>query len=240
MSSEIKNNDPIGTSISDYLLEKDTPAIIVHSDLCDDDVMPVEYLFRTYEEMPEAELLALELCKGRVLDVGAGAGCHSLFLREQGFDITAIDTSKGAIDYLKSMEINAHLSSFLDFKSEQKFDTILILMNGLGLAGRLNRLETFLSHAKSLLKPGGKIIADSSDIRYLYEDDEGGLWVDLNSQYLGEMEFQMEYKDQKTDWFPWVYIDFDTLKPIANSAGLNATKIHEDDNFHYLCTFELI
>lgn len=232
-----KLNDPLGQAILDYSKNGFTENIIVHSDLCDDDIMPVPYLFRTIEEMPEIETQALSLCKGDILEVGAGTGCHSKHLVENGFSTLSIDTSKGAIEYLKTQNLKSEHIPFLDFNSK-KFDTILILMNGLGLAGKLENINEFLLHAKSLLKDDGKIITDSTDIRYLYEDDEGGVWMDLNSQYPGEMEFKMDYKDQSSDWFPWIYIDFETLESEADKAGLKASKIVEDDNFHYLTILE--
>lgn len=230
-------NDPLGQAIQDFTSKNYLDNITVHSDLCDDDVLPVEYLFRTYNQMPEIEQKALNLCKGNVLEVGAGTACHSKYLKSKGFETLSIDTSKGAVDYIKSQNLKAQQIPFLMF-STQTFDTILILMNGLGLAGYLNKMETFLLHAKSLLNPNGIILADSSDIRYLYEDDEGGVWIDLNSKYPGEMQFNMEYKTHESDWFPWVYVDFETLESIANKVGLKATKLLEDDNFHYLVKLE--
>lgn len=231
--------DPIGQAILEFSEHGFSENIIVHSDLCEDDIMPVPYLFRTLDEMPEIERKAISLCGGNILEVGAGTGCHSKILVDKGFSTLSIDTSIGAVDYLKTQNLNAQKTAFLDFKG-QKFDTILILMNGLGLAGKLESINEFLLHAKSLLADGGKIITDSTDIRYLYEDDEGGVWMDLNSQYPGEMEFKMDYKSHSSDWFPWIYIDFDTLENEAEKAGLKASKILEDDNFHYLTILEKI
>ena len=231
-------NDPIGQAILEFSENGFTENIIVHSDLCDDDIMPVPYLFRTFEEMPKIEQQALNLCKGEILEVGAGTGCHSNYLKSKGFSTLSIDTSQGSIDYLTAQNLPAKKIAFLDY-NEKKFDTILILMNGLGLAGKLENVNTFLQHAKSLLKEGGSIITDSTDIRYLYEDDEGGLWMDLNSQYPGEMEFKMDYKKHSSDWFPWVYLDFENLEHEAEKVDLKATKILEDDNFHYLTTLEI-
>ena len=230
--------DPLGVAILEFEKNGFSENITVHSDICDDDVLPVPYLFRTFKQMPELEKQAVKLCKGYVLEVGSGAGCHAQYLKSQNFKTFSIDTSEGAISYLKSKNIPCENIEFLNYNAT-KFDTILILMNGLGLAGKLHKIEAFLLHAKSLLNKNGCIITDSSDIRYLYEDDEGGVWIDLNSKYPGEMEFQMEYKKHKTDWFSWVYIDFETLESICTKIGLKATKIMEDDNFHYLTKIEM-
>ncbi|MFK8045978.1 MAG: class I SAM-dependent methyltransferase [Crocinitomicaceae bacterium] len=225
--------DPLGFAISDFINKEETPDIIVHSDLCDDDTMPVPYLFRTFENMPPIEKKALSLCKGLVLDVGAGAGCHTLHLKNQNFAVKAIDTSHGVIEYLKSTKIDCDCIDFLSYKSS-KFDTILMLMNGIGIAGDLESLEPFLHHAKSLMKPGGQILCDSTDISYMYIDDEGAKWMDLASNYYGEMQFQMTYKTAKTDWFPWLYIDFKTLETKAKNVGLKAEMIVDSENDQFL------
>ena len=231
--------DPIGQAIFDFVSQKDTPDIIVHSDLCDDDFMPVPYLFRSFENMPPIEKKALDLCQGKTLDIGAGAGCHSLYLFKKGMDVTAIDSSPGSIKYLNSQGIKSICTSFLNFQSE-KFDTLLLLMNGIGIAGNLKALPTFLLHAKTLLKDDGQILCDSTDISYMYIDEEGGTWMDLASEYYGEMQFQMTYKESKTDWFPWLYIDFSTLEKIAVQVGLKAEKITESENDQFLAKLTLL
>ena len=233
------SKDPIGHAILDFSKHGFSENITVKSDLCDDDILPIEYLFRTFDEMPEIEQTALNLAKGDVLEVGAGTGCHAKFLNEKGLNTFSIDTSVGAVDFIKKQGLNCENIPFLELKNKT-FDTILILMNGLGLAGKLKHVGDFLSHAKSLLKPGGSIITDSSDIRYLDEDDEGGVWIDLNSRYPGEMKFKMTYKDSESDWFPWVYLDFETLEHESEKVGLKATKLLENENFHYLTKLEII
>jgi len=179
-----KHGDPIGEAIRFYAATKKPADIIVSSDICEDDIIPMEVMFRTYNDMPELEKMALNLCRGEVLDVGAGAGVHSLELHNKGIQTNAIDLSQGAVDYMQSKGIKARKLNFFDLKNE-KYDTILMLMNGIGIAGKLSNLEHTLLHGKSLLKDGGKILCDSSDIRYLYEDEDGSMWIDLNSEYCG-------------------------------------------------------
>jgi cyclopropane fatty-acyl-phospholipid synthase-like methyltransferase len=231
------NTDPIGLAIQTYCKTKKPFDIIVHADLCDDDIIPIEVLFRSFEEMPESEKLALSKMKGKVLDVGAGAGVHSLELMDRGMNVTAIDISTGAVDYMKSVGINAFQSSFLNFK-EGKFDTILMLMNGIGVAGKLSNLKRTLEHAKKLLNKGGSMYCDSSDVKYLYEEEDGSYWLDLVSEYYGNFRFQMSYKQAKSAWFDWLYVDYDTLHQVATEVGFTARKIHEDDN-HFLAELTL-
>jgi SAM-dependent methyltransferase len=189
--------------------------------------------------MPEIEKKAIELCKGNVLDVGAGAGMHCNELIKKGLKVQALDNSEGAVQYLRNSEIEAYHSTFIDFKSNLKFDTLLMMMNGIGIAGTLSNLEKTLLHAKSLLNKGGQIICDSSDIRYLYEDEEGALWVDLNAEYYGNFRFQMHYKKVSGPWFDWLYVDYDNLHKVALKVGFKSVKILEEDN-HFLAQLTLV
>lgn len=223
--------DPIGVAILDYAKTKRPDDIIVSSEICEDDIIPLEVLFRQYDEMPELEQIALSKCEGEILDVGAGAGFHALYLQEKGKSVQTIDISEGAVSFMKSKGLKARNIDFFDLKDE-KYDTILMLMNGIGIAGSLSNLEKTLAHVKTLLKPGGKLYCDSSDIKYLYEDEDGSLWVDLNTEYYGNFRFQMKYKKEKGPWFDWLYVDFDNLFKAAKNVGLKATRVYiSDDNY---------
>jgi cyclopropane fatty-acyl-phospholipid synthase-like methyltransferase len=232
-----KFGDPVGDAIRDYAATKKPADIIVSSDICEDDIIPVEVLFRSMNDMPELEKMALDLCTGEVLDVGAGAGVHSLELSKKGLTSKAIDLSQGAVAYMQSQGLHARQINFFELKDE-KFDTILMLMNGIGIAGKLSNLEKTLSHAKSLMKEGGKILCDSSDIKYLYEDEDGSMWVDLNAEYYGNFRFQMKYKKEKGPWFDWLYVDFDHLFQAAKNVGLHAKRVFDQDD-HYLAELSL-
>lgn len=223
-------NDPIGLAIHSYVEGTgNTDVIRVESDLSEDDELPVSYLFRPFGKFPEMEKIALLHCGQRVLDVGAGAGIHSKALIEAGKDVFAIDISPGAVDFLHSENIPSQQINFFDFTSTDKFDTLLFLMNGIGIAGKLSRLSSFLEHCKTLLQENGTIICDSTDVRYFFEDEEGGLWMDLNAEYYGEFLFKMHYKHQHTEWFPWLYLDFETLAEYAENAGFSCNLIHKED-----------
>jgi SAM-dependent methyltransferase len=232
-----KHGDPIGFAIQEYAKKKRPDDIIVSSDICDDDIIPLEVLFRNYNEMPQIEQEALKRSSGKVLDVGAGAGIHAMYLQDLGLQVDCIDISEGAVDYLKANGLRAERMNFYSLK-DRKYDTILMLMNGIGIAGKLSNLERTLQHAKSLLSPGGKILCDSSDIRYLYEDEDGSLWIDLNTEYYGNFRFQMKYKKEKGPWFDWLYVDFDNLFQAAKNVGLKAQRILDVDD-HYLAEITL-
>lgn len=231
-------NDPIGAALHDFVSNPSDIVIKVKSVQSDDDVLPVAYLFRTPEMMPEIEIKALELCRGKILDIGAGAGCHSIILQKRQFDVISIDSSAGAVELMKKAGLHA-IHDQVENINDQKFDTLLLLMNGLGLARTIEQLPHFLTHLKSLLNPSGQILADTSDLSYLYIDEDGGMDIDLNSNYYGEMDFEMEYKDQCSGWFKWLYIDLDNLTAIAESCGLNCELILSGENNHYLVQLTL-
>jgi SAM-dependent methyltransferase len=229
-------NDPVGLALHDYEAGKKTESILVTSDLCDDDEIPVAHLFRSFDEMPELEKIALSFCKGKILDVGAGAGCHSIYLHKN-FETLSIDISQGAVNLMNQKGLNAHRKTIFEIENE-KFDTILLLMNGIGLAGSIEKLPAFLMQLKKLLNEGGKIICDSTDLSYLYTDDDGSFMIDLNAKYYGEMQFNMIYQKEETGWFDWLYIDGDNLTDIANRCGLKCTLLFEGDTNHYLVSLE--
>jgi hypothetical protein len=156
---------------------------------------------------------------------------------DRGITVTAIDISPGSVDYMKSMGIDAKLSSFFNYK-DGKYDTILMLMNGIGVAGKLSNLKRTLEHAKKLLNKGGAIYCDSSDVKYLYEEEDGSYWMDLISEYYGNFRFQMSLKQAKSAWFDWLYVDYDSLHQVATEVGFTARKIYEEEN-HFLAELTL-
>lgn len=225
--------DPVGKAILDYSKSRKPADIIVHSDLCEDDIIPVEVLFRSYKDMPDLEKKALSLCKGDVLDVGAGAGVHASWLKKEGFKVAVLDASQGVSNYLEQQNFNVISIDFLSAPTHKKYDTILMMMNGIGIAGKLSNLNEFLLKVKSLLNPGGQLLFDSSDVKYLYEDEDGSLLVDLNAEYYGNFKFQMEYKKEIGEWFDWLYVDYDTIHKFAQKINAKSERIMEFDN-HYL------
>jgi SAM-dependent methyltransferase len=228
------DKDPMGAAIRDYYLKGKASRLRVFSPDFDEDEMPVPTLFRSFKEMSPLEQKALELSKGKILDVGAGSGCHSLALQEMGKNVVAIDISPLSVQTMKDRGVKIVKEiNFFQIEGEF-FDTILMLMNGAGIIGKIDKLPVFFSHIKSLLAPDGILLLDSSDLRYLYEEEDGSFMIDLNDNYYGEMEFYMQYKDIKGDQFPWLYIDFNTLQMYAEENGFKAELILLGDHYDYL------
>ena len=214
------HKDIFGEAIRDFYYKKHIEDIIVQAPDFDDDTIPIPYLFRPYEKMPPIEQKALDLSYGDVLDVGCGAGSHSLYLQDQKkLNVQAIDISAGAIEICKKRGI-IHASVQNIFELQQgSYDTLLFLMNGSGIIGKLNNIDHFFSTIKYFLKPGGQILMDSSDISYLFTEEDGRFWVDSSATYYGEMLYKLGYKDLQSDWFNWLYIDYNTLQNAANANG---------------------
>lgn len=226
------SDDVIGAALLDYFNKNYSADIVVKSSISEDDIISIPYLFRSEKELPKLEKKALHLCQGKVLDVGAGSGCHSIILKDKGIDVTAIDTSKGAVEVMQANGLDAQNIDFYNVK--EKYDTLLFLMNGVGIAGSLSNLKNFLINAKSLLNEGGQLLLDSSDISYMFIEEDGSKWVDLNNSYYGEVVYQMEYNDLITEKFDWLFVDFSTLKSIAVELDFKVELIFEDDNRQYL------
>ncbi len=229
------NEDILGTALLDYQKGNYSEDIITYSSLNEEDVLPLPYMFREFKGMPDLEQKALSLCSGKVLDVGCGAGSHALYLQNMGISVTGLDASKGAIEVSKLRGLKNAIHGNLEDYQGQQFDTILVLMNGVGLAGTLNGLEQFFTKLKSLLKDNGQILLDSSDIIYMFENDEdGGYWIPDNVNYYGEVSFSMEYKKQKSQSFPWLYVDYNTLQRAASYNNLTCELVMEGEHYDYL------
>jgi SAM-dependent methyltransferase len=231
--------DLFGKAILDFQTNNPPEYIITETNISEADEMSVTYLFRSYEEMPKIEQKALRLSKGKVLDVGCGSGSHSLYLQKKGFDVTAIDISENAIKTCKLRGlIKAKVKNMLELENE-KFDTILLLMNGTGIFGTLEKMPEFLQKLKSLLHPKGQILIDSSDIIYMFDEDEDGSYLIPANGYYGELTFTISYKNETELPFPWLYLDYNTLQNAANDNGLKCELILEGDHFDYLAKLTL-
>ena len=236
MEKEILNAaaDPMGAAIYDYYVNGNADTLVVHSSMFEDDEIPVESLFRSLEDMPELERIALEEAQGRILDVGAGSGCHSVALQKLGKAAVAIDISPLSVEVMKRRGLDARQINLFDETFNEKFDTVLMLMNGTGIVGTLDNMPAFFERMKQLLTPDGCILIDSSDLRYLYEEEDGSLMIDLADDYYGQLDYRMEYKNILGEPFDWLYVDFETLAIYAAESGFTAELLEEGEHYDYL------
>lgn len=228
--------DLFGKAILDFQTNNTPENLITETSISEEDEMSVAYLFRDFSEMPKLEQHALELAKGKVLDIGCGAGSHSLYLQNvRNLDITAIDISKNAVEACQLRGLtSAKVTNILDLDTNEKFDTILLLMNGTGIFGTLKETDKYLQKLKSLLHPNGQILIDSSDIIYMFDEDEDGAYEVPANGYYGELEFSLSYKGEKENSFPWLYLDYNTLQNAAFANGLQCELVLEGEHYDYL------
>lgn len=232
-------NDPFGEAICDYYEKGKAPALTVNSNYTEGEKIAASHFFRTENEMPVIELTALKNCRGKTLDIGAAAGCHAIILQKKGFNVTALEKSEKAAEVMRKRGIQKVVCSDIYSFTENQFDTILLLMNGAGIGETLAGLEKLLGHLKQLLTEKGQILIDSTDIQYLFVEEDGSLWIDMaNDSYYGEMEYEVKYK-KSVSKFKWLFIDFDRLKKVAKKVGLNCILIENGENHDFLAQLKL-
>lgn len=227
--------DLFGQAMWDYQHGQYTEDLKTETTISEEDDLPVSYLFRTFAQMPPLEQQALQLACGKVLDVGCGAGVHGLYLQnERGLEVHSIDLSPKAIEvcHLRGLR-NAEVQDVWQAKGQ--YDTILLLMNGAGMCGRLKQMGAFYTHLKTLLAEGGQILTDSSDLLYMFDQHPDGSYeVPLYFDYYGEVDYIVRYKGQEEAPFPWLYVDYNTLQNVAHAVGLDCELLAEGEHFDYL------
>ncbi|MEO1051164.1 MAG: methyltransferase domain-containing protein [Bacteroidota bacterium] len=228
--------DILGRAALDYYEGHQLDALWINNKYAEAEEMPLEVFFRTQEELTDLELLALHECNGTTLDIGAGAGAFSICLQDQRKEVFALDNSPLLVEVMEKLGVKTIVNYDLWQYKDAKFDTLLLIMNGLGIVGTMEKLTTALDHFRTLLKPGGQILLDSSDISYLYEDEE---IARPENTYYGQLDYQYEYQGTKSDWFQWLYIDQDSLSKVADEKGWSFEKLFEDDMSQYLARLTL-
>lgn len=225
--------DLFGKALLDYYNGNYTEDLVTATSISTEDILPLPYLFRSFDDMPKLEQEALKLAKGHVLDVGCGSGCHSLYLQNNGLEVVSIDISEGAVEVAQKQGLkNVHQIDFHEVTGT--FDTVLMLMNGAGILKSVKHAPECLSKLKSLLKPNGQALVDSSDLSYMYHDEDEDFWVDLNASYYGELDYFVSYKGEKEEPFSWLYADFYLLRQLCDQSGLDCKLACEGDHYDYL------
>jgi SAM-dependent methyltransferase len=210
--------------------------IVVYDDY-ERDEAPIGYFYREPADFPLLECRALELCRGRVLDIGAGSGCHALALQQRGLAVTAIEVAPELVEILRARGVrDARLATWMDFEAEP-YDTVFIMMNGVGLAETLPGLRPFLRRLRTLIRSDGQVLADSTDVG-VYLDPEAGRTGRLerpDGRYLGELHFQLEFEGRKGAPFSQLYVDPGTLSRHAAAEGWDCEILLPPDEYgHYL------
>ncbi len=233
--------DPMGRAIADYFEKGKAAKLRVFSSQFDEDEIPVKHLFRTFDQMSHMEQTALQLAQGKILDCGAGSGCHALALQDMGKEVSAIDISPLSVEVMEKRGVKSvQQADLFNLASVGEYDTVLMLMNGSGIVGKTDNMGQFFTKMKQILKPGGVVYMDSSDLKYLFKDEDGSFAIDLAGDYYGQVDFRMQYKQVKGDTFDWLYIDFQTLSLYANQYGFKAELVEEGEHYDYLAALRML
>ncbi|MEK6481537.1 SAM-dependent methyltransferase [Catalinimonas sp. 4WD22] len=221
--------DIYGQALYDYFQHGEADKLILHTSYERVEEMPVDWFFRDEEDFPPLEMKALEACQGKILDIGAGVGSHAVYLHEMGKEVHCLDQSPLCVAIMKARGLKPVYQQSLWESLPHRYDTLLMLMNGIGIVGKIEGLRKFLQMANSLLLSDGQIIFDSSDLSYLYTDIRQSY-----NPYKGEISYQYEYKGMKDQWFSWLYVDPVTMQKIAEEEGWSMRILAEDHNDQYL------
>lgn len=231
------NRDAYGMALKAYAGGDTEATIAAISDIAETEEWPLSEFFHTWETMGELERRALTMAQGRTLDVGAGSGSHALWLQERGADVTAIDISPLAVEVMRERGLrHAKLANFYDLPADERYDTIIMLMNGAGIAGTADNLDIFMNKVRDLLADGGQALIDSSDIIYLYEEEDGSAVIPMD-RYYGDLEYAFEFRGTSSETFPWVFVDQQTLADAATRCGLKAELVAEGEHYDFLMRF---
>jgi len=213
---------PLGRALLDYHRGDIGARFLVHSDLWEDELTPAEEYYRPLDqELPELERRALALCRGRVLDLGAGGGRHALELQGRGLTVTALDVSPEAVEVMRRRGVLDARCGGLEAVAGRRFDTILLLMHGIGLVGSLEGLDHFLEAASALLGGGGQVLCDSADLAAVMPAlaEHRVPPPGPAGRYYGEVEFRLSYGGTRGEPYPWLFVDAQRLQRHAKAAA---------------------
>ncbi len=227
--------DLFGQALLDYYLGDSENPLVLHNKFSKPDSLELDGYFFKADELDDFDLIALSFCEGKILDIGAAAGRHSLYLQQEGMEVYALDISHHCCELMKKNGVKNIIHQNIFDPMDQKFDTLFMLMNGIGITGNVPGFRSFLNRAKSLISESGILIVDSADVSYLNEE-----YQLPQKEYLGEIEYQYEYKNEFGEWFTWLYIDKETLKKVASEEGWEAQIVYQEEDGQYLGILNLL
>lgn len=231
---------PLTAALRAYQQGDHEAAVTVRDSLGNREPLPAAYFFRTMEERDDDPLLelergALEACRGHVLDIGAGAGAHALTLQARGVEVTALESDPGLVELLRERGVRKVLEGTPEsLAGGARYDTLLLLMNGWGLAGTLSELPGFLDELAAILAPGGQVLADSTDLRPLLDPDGDEDWSSVEEEYPGDIGYRMEFRGMKGEPYTFLFVDPDTLERVAAEGGWTVEILARNDEEGYL------
>ncbi len=242
------STEPYGSAIKQCYTQPDVPVSMkVHIKNVATHEVDVHMFFEQPEEFLEIDRIAYQLCRGRILDIGAGVGRFALPLQKQGLTVCAMEELPQAIAIMQERGVqdicSMELDDFLDQSIvNEKFDTVLMIMNGLGIVGTFDKLALFLDKIKPFLKPDGQILADSMSVN-LSKVNDFSKHIEIqkmDGKYPGEVQLKFEYQGVLGSDVAWLHIDEIALASLAEKTGWVSDVIYRDDDGTYLTRLTMI
>lgn len=221
--------DVFGKALYDYYHGVFEAPLMLYNNYGNPEEVPPEAFFGDEDEFSTTEVFALSLCGGKVLDIGAATGRHTSWLQKKGIETHALDMSPYCCRLMRLIGLNNIIEQDILHYTGQKFDTLLMLMNGIGIAGNPEGLVALLKYIKTIILPGGQVLFDSSDLSYLYESLENTS-IDQN----GVIRYRYGYKSLQSEWFEWLYASESLLKKACKLSGWQMQVICRDDQDQFL------
>jgi SAM-dependent methyltransferase len=227
-----KDRDAYGHGLLDFLQGDASNEVVERDDgLIEPDVGPSGY-FAPYRSWPAMEKRAMRYVRGRVLDVGAGAGRVALRVQEQGLDVVAIDNSPLAVKVclLRGVK-DARVVPFTQVSSKLGvFDSIVMFGNNFGLFGSFERAQWMLRRLKKLTSADARIVAETLD-PYQTEMPEHLAYHRRNrkrGRMPGQLKIRVRYLAYATPWFDYLFVSQPEMRKIVTGTGWRVTRVFED------------
>ena len=199
--------------------------------------------FTEYDEWTELERQAIARARGRVLDIGCGAGRHSLYLQSKGFDVSAIDASPGAIKVCKLRGLKKALVrsiSEIDKFPKSAFDTILMLGNNFGLFGDAENARKILEKMTRITKPDAQIIAGTRN-PYSTNDKDHLAYHRFNrrrGRMPGQLKIRVRYRKTVGEWFDYLLVSPEEMRKILKNTGWEIKEFLDDGDANFIGVIE--
>ena len=236
MAEALSANRPCGLALLDYWSGREDAVLSFRRDDGEVRKIPVEAFFKASTAYA-VDQKALEMCRGRVLDVGAGTGLHSLALQNEGLEVCAIDVLPEACEIMRRRGVeDVHCADFRSFAASRRFDSILILGRGLHMVETLAGLDRFLEDLHEHLLPQGQVLLSSLDVRCTASPMDLRYQERLrkSGRYFGESRMQFEYENQGGPMFPFLYVDPETLADRASESAWSCEIVCREGDGNYL------
>jgi SAM-dependent methyltransferase len=239
-----KLQDAFGHAVMDFHRGMGGWAVVERDDGYIDSSEGIDTYFADSKKWPAHQRKATRLAKGRVLDIGCGAGRHALHLQGKGLDVTGIDESPLAIRVCKERGLKrARVASITRIPPNLGvFDTILMLGNNFGLFGSRRRARWLLRRFRTLTSDNGRILAESLDPfatknpfhrRYQKSNLDRG-------RMRGQVRIRLRYQSYVTKWFDYLLVSRKEMQGIVKGTGWKITRHIESGGPLYIAVLEKV